>query len=96
MMHFLALAILRGHNWARITTWVVYGLFGLCGLCGMLVSMGVASEMGAGMAMGGGVIMILASLLMVLVEAATVVLLAMPAANQWFREVGQAKRAGVI
>lgn len=95
----LALAVLRGYNWARITTWVVYGLFGLCNACGLLFSFGMMStmsNMSAGSDTAGGVIVILGFVVQLVIEGITVGLLAAPASNQWFRAIGQAKRAGLI
>lgn len=95
----LALAILRGHNWARITTWVVYGLFALCNVCGLLLSLGVMSSMSSVSTSSdttGGVIVMLGFMVQLVIEGITIFMLAAPAANQWFRQIGQAKRAGVI
>lgn len=95
----LALAVLRGHNWARITTWSVYGVFALCFMCGLLGSFGILSDSSMSSTSSdttGGVIVMLSMVLSLVIEGITVILLAAPASNQWFREVGQAKRAGVI
>ncbi|ADD46038.1 hypothetical protein [Stackebrandtia nassauensis] len=93
----LALGVLRGYNWARITTWVVYGLFALCGLCGLLGSFGILSETSTTSTdTTGGIIVMLGLVLMLVIEGITVGLLAAPVSNQWFREVSLAKRAGVI
>ncbi|MQA27154.1 MAG: hypothetical protein GEU94_17200 [Micromonosporaceae bacterium] len=98
----LGLFNLRGSNGARVTTWVVVGLFLLCGVCGLLLQ-GVSGVTPIG---GGGdpdserlarameaatpswynSVSVGVALVDVLAYVAIVVLLALPAANEFFRK----------
>jgi hypothetical protein len=66
----LAIQVRKGKNWARIVTWVLAGLGVIGGLFGLLGD-------GTGLEKGLGVIILL-------VDAAIIVLLAMKPANEYF------------
>jgi hypothetical protein len=67
---FLAINILKGRNWARITAWVVIGLFALIGLLGLTGDAPAAARI-------LGVLLLLANI-------ATIVLLALRPSNEFF------------
>jgi hypothetical protein len=72
---FLAINLRKGKNWARITTWIVVGIFTLLGLIGL-----------GGDAPG---IARLLGILVLLANAATLVLLAMRPSNRFFAAMRQ-------
>jgi hypothetical protein len=72
---FLAINLRKGKNWARIVTWVVVGIFTLLGLIGLgSDAPGIARLLG---------------ILVLLTNAATLVLLAMRPSNQFFAAMRQ-------
>ncbi|HIW64177.1 MAG TPA: hypothetical protein H9881_17125 [Candidatus Stackebrandtia excrementipullorum] len=99
VMLVLAFFVLRGANGARITTWVFSGLMLLCslagiGILGLLggfqaegIDFGAVTEAGVDAVPGwynlfttvGGIVMVLAYLLII-------ILLALPASNEYFRK----------
>ncbi|HZE38017.1 MAG TPA: hypothetical protein VE172_04320 [Stackebrandtia sp.] len=99
----LALGVLRGRNGARITAYVVYGLFGVYALCGLggslLVLIGSSSASSSSdastMGMGGGIALI-AMLVLLIILGSTIVLLSLKPVNTWFRETQRARAAGII
>jgi quinol-cytochrome oxidoreductase complex cytochrome b subunit len=72
---FLAINLRKGKNWARITTWVIVGIFTLLGLLGL-------GNDAPGFARVLGIIVLLAN-------AATLVLLAMRPSNEFFTRMRQ-------
>ncbi len=75
---FLAINLRKGKNWARITTWIIVGIFTLLGL------LGLANDVPA--------IARLLGILVLLANAATLVLLAMRPSNQFFAAMRQPRR----
>ncbi len=79
----LGFFVWRGSRGARITTWVVTGLFGFCGLCGSLGSvMGAAGGAGA----AAGVVGMIMPVLALLLALGVIILLALPESNEFFRK----------
>ena len=72
---FLAINLRKGKNWARITTWIVVGIFTLLGLVGL-------GGDAPGIARLFGIIVLLAN-------AATLVLLAIRPSNEFFARMKQ-------
>ena len=72
---FLAINLRKGKNWARITTWVIVGIFTLLGLLGL-------GNDAPAFARVLGIIVLLAN-------AATIVLLAMRPSNEFFARMRQ-------
>ena len=72
---FLAMNLRKGKSWARVTTWIVVGIFTLLGL------LGLAGDAPAFARLLGIVVL--------LANAATLVLLAMRPSNQFFARMKQ-------
>ncbi|MGH8791989.1 MAG: proline-rich domain-containing protein [Stackebrandtia sp.] len=90
----LALGVLRGRGWARIVTFCVYGIFLGCGLCSGIAALTSLDSGAAGAEAMGGALFSVMMVVLVLIEIITVVLLALPASNEWFKAVSRAKAAG--
>lgn len=91
----MALGILRGHSAGRITAFIVYGLVLIgCGCLGGLMIVGLSTD--KSITTGDVTMAAVICLALFLSYLAVVVLLALPAANRWFRQHSVARRAGVI
>ncbi|HZE38328.1 MAG TPA: hypothetical protein VE172_05900 [Stackebrandtia sp.] len=87
----LALAVLRGRQWARVITFVVYGFFICVGAVGLLLFATVFQEFTSSntikdtIGTSGAVTMLLVMIAGVVLLVLTVVLLALPGAKRFFR-----------
>lgn len=88
----LALAILRGRNWARVTTWVGYGVLALGSLTLVRGLFSGMSDIPYSTTAHDDYLVVM--VIQLVLETATVILLAVPPANRWFRELGRARILG--
>jgi hypothetical protein len=83
----LALLVLRGKNWARITTWVLSGLFLCCGGLGGLSNIAAVFSAEVG---GYAVWTTISTILKIMLAIGIIVFLALPPSNAYFRKPSKA------